>query len=92
MPSKPAKAAASRENGKRGGRPRKQAAIYPCKTCGHEHGDHQQRIGQRGNYRPCCVSGCQCSAWISPAFGRAKKAGAPLQSGETPGHRKDEKP
>ena len=27
--------------------------VNPCR-CGHEKGDHQMRIGQRGNYTPCC--------------------------------------
>lgn len=37
----------------------RQQFIYPCR-CGHEKGDHQQRLGQRGNYTPCCVKGCVC--------------------------------
>ena len=36
--------------------------IAPCR-CGHEKGDHQTRLGQRGNYTPCCVSGCRCSGF-----------------------------
>jgi hypothetical protein len=36
--------------------------VYPCR-CGHEKGDHQMRIGQRGNYTPCCISGCQCDGF-----------------------------
>lgn len=39
-----------------------QHLIYPCR-CGHEKGDHQQRIGQRGNYTPCCVKDCNCYAF-----------------------------
>lgn len=33
--------------------------IYLC-GCGHEKGDHQMRIDQRGNYTPCCFKGCAC--------------------------------
>jgi hypothetical protein len=36
--------------------------VYPCQ-CGHEKGDHQMRIGQRGNYTPCCISGCGCDGF-----------------------------
>jgi hypothetical protein len=36
--------------------------IHPC-ACGHEKGDHQMRIGQRGNYTPCCIANCQCSGF-----------------------------
>ena len=36
--------------------------INPCQ-CGHEKGDHQMRIGQHGNYTPCCTSGCKCDAY-----------------------------
>jgi hypothetical protein len=40
----------------------RQRMVYPCR-CGHEKGDHAQRIGQRGNYTPCCTSGCNCYAF-----------------------------
>lgn len=36
--------------------------IHPCR-CGHEKGDHQQRLGQRGNYTPCCIAGCSCDGF-----------------------------
>lgn len=32
--------------------PRVRRMVNPCR-CGHEKGDHQMRIGQRGNYTPC---------------------------------------
>ena len=47
------------------------ALIYPC-ICGHEKGDHQMRIGQRGNYTPCCITGCECGGFRKA--GRAKIA------------------
>lgn len=31
--------------------------IEPCQ-CGHERGDHMARLGQRGNYTPCCRCAC----------------------------------
>lgn len=37
-------------------------SIQPCK-CGHEKGDHQFRIGQRGNYTPCNHRHCPCSGF-----------------------------
>ena len=36
--------------------------VNPC-VCGHEKGDHQTRIGQRGNYTPCCTTGCKCDGF-----------------------------
>jgi hypothetical protein len=43
-------------------RMRERGMVYPC-VCGHEKGDHQTRIGQRGNYTPCCVNGCRCDGF-----------------------------
>jgi hypothetical protein len=36
--------------------------IHPCR-CGHEKGDHQQRLGQHSNYTPCCITGCNCDGF-----------------------------
>lgn len=36
--------------------------VHPCR-CGHEKTDHQTRIGQRGNYTPCCIQGCKCDGF-----------------------------
>jgi hypothetical protein len=36
--------------------------IHPC-ICGHEKSDHQTRLGQRGNYTPCCADGCKCEGF-----------------------------
>lgn len=36
--------------------------VNPC-TCGHEKADHQTRLGQRGNYTPCCTAGCNCAGF-----------------------------
>ena len=41
---------------------RERGMVYPCR-CGHEKGDHQTRIGQRGNYTPCCAKGCSCDGF-----------------------------
>lgn len=38
------------------------ALVNPC-WCGHEKGDHQMRIGQRGNYTPCNTTGCGCDGF-----------------------------
>jgi hypothetical protein len=43
-------------------RMRERGMVYPCR-CGHENGDHQTRLGQRGNYTPCCVNGCECDGF-----------------------------
>lgn len=52
--------------------PQGQAAlVHPCR-CGHEKADHQQRLGQRGNYTPCCIPGCECGGFRKA--GRAKVA------------------
>lgn len=36
--------------------------IDPCK-CGHAKGDHERRLGQRGNFTPCNHRRCQCSGF-----------------------------
>lgn len=43
--------------------------VNPC-LCGHEKGDHQPRIGQRGNYTPCNQSGCKCDGFRKSPNGR----------------------
>src|SRR5689334_12679592 len=47
------------------------SSVNPCR-CGHEKADHQQRLGQRGNYTPCCHDDCRCCGFRKARPARQK--------------------